>query len=338
MDYGNEETLSSNQLRPLHHKFCSLPCQAIYCCLNSVFTLQEQSCSWNTIVCDWFSDLLLGKTVEVSLSECNNFNLVLLEVLLPLSEIKNSVFPSSVLEVALKDDFVCLSSLIDYIGLSLTGGYHIDSHTISERDFLHVTDLPPLIIKLNSSFEFTCLMSHVAGEAHFYVHPIQEDLANNMTFIDDELYNYYAIEENRISLPSEDLNCGILCCIYSMVFQQWCRGVIVRIKNEITEEMPTCLIFFLDYGGMEWIEACKVFSLIASVKRYPSQVACCSFDEITCDHELEVLVNPDIAGFAKNCYVPSLRQKEVLSRCVEFLKCFTEGKQLFIVVKGKGKF
>ena len=193
--------------------------------------LKELSCLWCATVCDWFSNLLLGKTIEISISECKSSNLVLLEVFLPLNEVNKSIFPSILLS-DVNNDSVCLSSLVDSIGLSLIN-YCIDSNEVFKRDVLHVAHLPPLIIKLNSSFEFTCLMSHVADEAHFYVHPIQEDLAHNINYINDELYNHYNIEENCIPLSTEEMNCGILCSVYSVVFQQWCRGVITRIESEL---------------------------------------------------------------------------------------------------------
>lgn len=336
MDYGNEEKLSYTQLRPLHHKFCSLPCQAICCCLKNAFSLSQQSITLHSSICDWFSSLLLGKCISISISECKGSNHISSEVLFPILEVKKSLFPTSVLEMDLKNDLISMSSLIDSIGFCHADKCHIDS----KKDNLHISHLPPLIVKLNSSLEFTCLMSHVTDEAHFYVHPIQEDLAHNMNLINDELYDHYTMSENCIPLPLEDLKCGILCSVYSVEFQQWCRGVITRIKHDISERLPTCLIFFLDYGGTEWIEACKIFYLISSVKKFPSQVVCCNFEEITnyddFDSEVEVLMNPDLASHADNCYTCSVSQKEVLSQCVQFLKSATEEKSLFIVVKGKG--
>ena len=77
------------------------------------------------------------------------------------------------------------------------------------------------------------------------------------------------------------------------------------------------------------------------MRRYPSQVVCCNFEEVTEDDdnlELEVLMNSDVAGIAKNYYVCSVKEKRILSQCVQFLKHVTEGKQLFIVVKGKGRY
>lgn len=332
------EEVSLDRLRPLHHKFCSLPCQALYCCLESVFPLlKECSGAWSSSVCEWFANLLLGKTVEVTTAESTDYDLVLLDLSLALSDVKKSVFPCCIFDLDFNNDYVQLSSIMKSIGLSVTGNYQVPS-TSCEQDIVHVSDLPPLVVKLNSYLEFTCLVSHVADEAHVYVHPIQEDLARGMTFIDDELFDHYSSEENCISLPSEYLKCGVLCAMYSTLFQQWCRGMIIRIKSELGEDKPLCLIFSLDFGGMEWIDACKVFFLKSSVRMYPSQVVCCNFEEITGgDHDLEVLVNPDIAGLAQNCYVSSVGRKDTLSRCVNFLKHFTEEKKLFCVVRGKGK-
>lgn len=339
MDYGNEEELPFIRLRPLDSKFSTLPCQALHCSLGDLS--QQPSDLWYENIFDWFSSLLLGKNTKIVTSEdVDSSDVLPVEVLVPWEELKKSTCLNLILpKEMLNKDFVPLSVFMDTVGLSC-----IDRALESRAKvgFIHISRLPPLVVKLNSSREFTCLMSHVSDSMHFYLHPVQENLAHDMTFISNELCDNFSSAEESQMLP-EHIQCGSVCCVFSVDFQQWCRGVVVSLKKEQGEGKPECLVFYLDYGGSEWMEPSKLFSLPKSLQKLPSQVVCCSFDELTANSSRRggegkmLLTNPDLGSFENhNNYVCSIVQQELASKGVEFISTATEEKQLFVVVKETG--
>ena len=334
VDYGNEEMLPFTQLRPLDPKFCALPCQAINCSLKNICPPNQPELWWEPILCDWFSSLLLGKNVQITVSE--SLDVTLLEVFLPYREVERSAFLNVVLEDEfVNKDLIPLSLFMGSIGLPCVndGGKRLNN-----VDILNIAHLPPLIVKLDAAQEFTCLMSHIADQMHFYVHPVQEHSVHNMNSINSEIGDHYSIPANCTQLPPDSMKCGSLCCIFSSGFQQWCRGVILSLKSDQSGKPPMCLILFLDYGGLEWMGLSNIFILIKSLCVYPPQVLCCCFEEITVDNggtkangsSKKTLRNPDFGCFNTGC------SDSKSSECIDFIKRVTDKKQLFVVVKGKG--
>lgn len=338
VDYGNEEMLSFAQLRSLDPKFCALPCQAINCSLKTACPPNQPELWWEPILCDWFSSLLLGKNIQVTVSE--SLDVTLLEVFLPYKEVERS----TLLNVVVGDEFVNkdlipLSLFMGSIGLPCVNDGNKKINNVGDGDILNIAHLPPLIVKLDTAQEFTCLMSHVADQMHFYVHPVQEHSVHDMNSVNAEIGDHYSISANSTQLPPDSMKCGSLCCVFSSEFQQWCRGVIISLKSDQSGKQPICLVLFLDYGGSEWLDLSKVFALIKSLSVYPPQVVCCCFKEVTIDNGgtkaeesfKQPLGNPDFEGFNTGCSVSRS------SKCVEFIKRVTKEKQLFVVVKGKGR-
>lgn len=333
--------LSFTQLRPLDPKFCALPCQAINCSLKNVCPPNQPELWWEHVLCDWFSSLLLGKNIQVTISE--SLDVTLLEVFLPYKEVERSTFLNLVLEDEfVNKDLIPLSLFMGSIGLPCVNDSDKKLNNVGDGDILHIAHLPPLIVKLDTAQEFTCLMSHVADQMHFYVHPVQEHLVHDTNSINAEIGDHYSISANRTQLPPDSMKCGSLCCIFSSEFQQWCRGVVVSVKSDQSGIQPKCLILFIDYGGSEWMDSSKVFTLIKSLSVYPPQVVCCCFEEVTADNsgtEAKAsfklpLGNPDFGDFNTGS---SVSRKDLSSKSVEFIKRATEEKQLFVVVKGKGQ-
>lgn len=340
VDYGNEEELPFIRLRPLDSKFATLPCQAIHCSLGDS---QQPSDLWYENISDWFSSLLLGKNIKiVTCEDVDSSDVLSVKVLVPWEELKKSTCLNLILpEEVLNKDFVPLSVFMDTVGLSCISRALENG---AEEEFIHISHLPPLVVKLNSSQEFTCLMSHVNDDMLFYLHPVQENLAHDMTFISNELCdNYPSAEESHGQMLSEHIRCGSVCCVFSVDFQQWCRGVVVSLKKEQSEGKPECLVFYLDYGGSEWMEPSKLLPLPKSLQKLPSQVVCCSFDELTANSSRRggegkmLLTNPDLGSFeSHNNYVCSIVQRELASKGVEYISTATEEKQLFVMVKENG--
>lgn len=341
MDYGNEEVLPFSDLQPLDSKFCTLPCQAINCSLKNCF---PQSGVWSTHICEWITNLLLAKNVELSISECKLPNQASVEVCIPLNELRKS----AILNVTLQDDILqrnstlSLSAFMNYTRLSFAAMRLHDTTFDCTLEVSHISLLPPLVVELSASSDFTCLVSRVSNQLHFYVHPVQEELAHTMSFISDQLHTHYSVEKNRVQLSPEDVKCGSVCCVSSVKSQHWCRGVITSVKSEITSgEGLKCLIFYLDYGESEWLESSQVFKLMKSLCEYPPQVMCCCFEEVTACGDMTAeelteapLANPDVKGFVCDAYSCSIKQKEISSKCARFMRAATEDKQLVVFVKG----
>lgn len=338
VDYGNTECVPHHSLQPLHSRFCHLPCQAIFSGLNSIsptYTVHKSSYDsmWSDHICEWFSSLLLGKSIEILVIKSESQDHVFLEIFLPLNQLMHSIlsnfdcFNSSSL-------LIPLSSFMYSTGLSCINGQ-------GKRN-LHVRDLPPLVVKLNSSQDFTCLISHVADKMHFYVHPVQADLAFCMTVIAETLQNHYSVKENCVEILSEDMKYGSLCAVYSKVFNQWCRGVITCTKNVGTSGRTVkCLVFFLDYGGLEWIELFNVFVLVESLVVYPAQVICCCFEEVAAGIEGNdelYLTNPDVGKTDEDCYSCRIVKQECIDAGIKFLRALSNEDQLIVLVKGEGKY
>lgn len=343
IDYGNQERLLYNCIKPLDLKFCHLPCQAITCSLKDVVPSSQchGSCMWSDKICDWFSKLLLGKSFHVTVSKCLNPNQVAIEMYIPRDELTSSILSNFHHDI-LSQDLVPLSAFMSCIGLSCV-------HDSTEHDYnstkptdlqdnpiissVCLSDLPSLTVKLNSSREFSCLISHVCDDMHFYVHPVQPDSGHNMTVINDILSTQYALNKTCMAMSPDSIKCGNLCVVYADDFQQWCRGVILSIRSEVSSEWKVkCLIDFIDYGGSIWIESDKLFALTRSLSELPAQVICCSLAETTLkDGEFEQRKSYE-GNFASLA-----SEQEAISECARYMEVLTDEKQLVAVVKGNGK-
>ena len=328
VDYGNEETVPISALQPLDSQFCVLPCQAIHCSLENISPALPYPEDWLALTCEWFSSLLLGKTVDVTIKKFAS-DRVLLDVVLPVEVLRQSLFPNVIgcSDFSEEQSPVVLSSFLKRTGLV--------SILKSEGSVSHVSSLPPLVIQLNTAREFTCLVSHVTEELRMYVHPVQEDMAHAMTYITEVISGHYSCEDNCIRMSTEDAKCGSFCCVYSEEVECWCRGVMTSTKTNLPGGTLSCLIFHLDYGFSEWTDCSKVFHLVESLCTFPSQVVCCSLSEITaevCD-EKKVLTNPDVKSFSGNPYTCSITRQDVLFECAQFLRTATKEKQLYVIVK-----
>lgn len=369
VDYGNQEIIPFSRIQPIDERFCRLPCQAINCSLN-VYPFQQQSCLahphndvWSDTISAWLSSLLLGKSIEVSISDCLQPNQVLLEAFLPNQDLKDSVFTNFYDNDTLSQDVLSLSLFMSAVGFSCSNGDArkiLEDHSCSRESLalaacvkedydglssgsfgvsnIRISSLPPLVLKLNSSLEFTCLVSHITEDLLIYIHPVQADLACVINYINDTLHDHYSAEENRIRLTSNELKCGSICVIYSIEFQQWCRGSIVSIRSDITsEEKVRCLIFFIDYGGSELVDISDIFCLINSLSGYPAQAVCCNLDVKCAGSSRRIMSNPDIKCDVENVPI-SKKIEKFLLQCVNFLQHITDDRQLVGVLKGEGKY
>jgi len=310
VDYGNEELLEVSAVRHLHPKFCSLPVQAIKCSMKNIEPL-NLSASWTEEVTFWFTSLLYGSSITISIRGVNGPNSVHVDALVPASQLTHSLLtnfdPLSDCN-GQSSDSLSVSQFMCNTGLAMFGETTLPSEVSSEEEISSeeevsseeaesgnlqstslpvkessmccgLSDLPSLVVKLTESNEFVCMVSMVSmvsNDMHMYVHPADSSVAHNISSLQAALQDHYCQEVNRVPVPSCALKNGNLCVVFSQEFEEWCRVVIVAVQSDLSTEIGlNCLVFFIDYGGSMWDSSGNLFCLTPSLTKYPATVVCC---------------------------------------------------------------
>lgn len=339
MDYGNEEVLFCDSLRHLDPKFFQLPYQAIRCDLVNTLPA-DPSGSWTDEVCEWFTNLLFGSSLRVTVVSCSAPNVIAVEAYLPANHLINLVVANFDLRSEkFGRDSISLTSFMQHTGLSKLTNSSDDHLIVSEVTMTHkgqkeiyfssISDLPPLVVKLNELKQFACVLSVVSKNMLLYVHPVQESVADNITVLNKMLKSHYSVEENCQAIPTGHLKSGKLCVVYSREFEQWCRSVIVAVQGDLLSgDKLTCLVFFVDYGGSVWKESSQLCTLIPIVCTYPAQVICCDLTGSTGRFVDEGSLNFEVSG-TSFC---SMEQK-LASKCASSVAMEIDNKTLIAAVK-----
>lgn len=341
MDYGNQEVLLYNTLRRLDPKFFQLPCQAIICDLFNALPA-DPSGTWTDEVCAWFTDVILGTSLRVSITSCSAPNVVSLEVFLPTHQLMNSVVANFNLRSKDFDqDFVALTTFMQHVGLSKSADCpsHLSvsdassiQKTHKELSCSNISDLPPLVVKLDELNQFTCLMSVVSKDMLLYVHPAQVSVAHSITVLDEILQSHYSAEENRVALPTGYVKSGSLCALYSREFQEWCRAVIVAVHGDFSSgDKLSCLVFFLDHGGSLWEESSQLFTLAPALCIYPALVICCDLTGYK-DRGIDE-GSPRVNFEVSTTSYCSTKLEKLALECADSVSAVIENKPLIAVVK-----
>lgn len=350
VDYGNEEIVQYSSLRRLDPKFCQLPYQAIMCDLFNI-SPADPSSTWTDQVNEWFTNLLFDTSLRVSIVSCSSPNTVSLEAFLPARHLMNSVVANFDLNSENFDrDFISLTSFMHHIGLSKPTDSNTDhlcalgvitacspgawsiKQNLEQTFFPSVADLPPLVLNLNESNEFTCLLSLVSNDMLLYVHPVQVDVAHNITALNETLQVHYSVEENRIAVASGHLKSGRLCVVYSIEFQEWCRAVIVAIHGDLSSgNKLTCLIFYLDFGGSVWVESSQLCILIPVLCAYPAMVICCGLTGSK-GESIDMVSPRKNSEVTRSRFFCSTEQEILASKCVCSVTAAIENISLVAVV------
>ena len=298
VDYGNEELVKCDTIKNLHPQFRHLPCQAIVCSLANIFPI-DPSVAWTEDISLWFSNLLFGSILKITIISCTGPNTISVDAFLPISRITDSLLTNfdtlavvEKLEMVSVTDFMCQAGLatqrknclvsqstdsLQSESISVTSA---QSQEIDQFQLLSLSDLPSLIIKLTESNEFLCLLSVISSNMTVYVHPVDVGVAHSITSLTSMLQDHYEAEVNRIPVPTTRLKNGVLCVVFSEEFEEWCRAVIVAVHSDLcTEDELNCLIFFIDYGGSVWETSSKLFLLCTPLSKFPATVICCHLGE-----------------------------------------------------------
>lgn len=150
--------------------------------------------------------------------------------------------------------------------------------------------LPPLLLQLGSSDEFTLLMSHVVSPSKFFVHLVEEKSASEMVSLTEGLNSHYSQHANRIPLLPEQVEIGTLCCIQSPDDGQWCRGLITSVRKSAHSSPKDVHIFYLDYGDSTQTTTEAVMILDHTFHHFSAQCICCVLDAIQAPRSSEAKV------------------------------------------------
>ena len=349
VDYGNKELLLYSDLHRLDPKFCELPYQAIVCDLFNTWP-SDSSSDWTKEVCKWFTNLLLGMSLKVSIVSCSSPNTVSLEAFLPTSHLMDSIATNFDPSKDFSQIFLSLTSFMHHVGLSKRTGSRPESLSISgvvamsnpharsvdqnhdETFFPTISDIPPLVIHLNESNEFTCLLSHVSMGMFVYVHPAQVDVAQSIMVLNDTLQSHYSVEENRIAIATGYLRSGRVCIVFSGEFQEWCRAVIVALHDDLSSgDKLSCLVFYIDFGGSVWVDSSEVYTLNPVLCTYPAQVICCGLLGSK-GNQIDAASPRRNSDITRTHFFGSVEQEKLASECVRSVSVVIENKLLVAVV------
>ena len=280
---------------------------------------------------------------------CSAANTTSVEAFLPTERLMESVVVNFDLK---SEDFkrkvMSLTSFMQHVGMSkntscnnlrVSGAFESSSpdvlnsnHNHKEAYFPSISNLLPLVIKLDKSKHFRCLLSVVSKDMFVYVHPVELSVAHNMITMEETLLDHYNVAENRVAMSCEHLKCGKLCVVYSSGIQKWCRGVVVVIQSDLSSgDDSNCLIFYLDYGGHDWVKSSQLCALTHELGEYPAQVVC--LDLIGSTERGRPRVNPEMAI---KRFVSREELEEPATKCISSVAEAIENRILVAdVVEGK---
>ena len=151
----------------------------------------------------------------------------------------------------------------------------------ASRSPLTANELKPLSVDLGASNDFQLLVSLVVSPSKFFVHPVQQQSATDMTALPELLQKHYADAATCMSLPAKDIAVGVLCCAPFPEDGSWCRAVVtsIRRKHHTSESESThleCRILYFDYGDTLLINSSALYVLDETFLKFPMQCICCS--------------------------------------------------------------
>ena len=143
---------------------------------------------------------------------------------------------------------------------------------------LTISDLQLPEPRLRVSEQFSLLVSHVASPSCIYVHPVLQG-AQVLLQLETSLKKHYIDPSHCVSLSSDSIQPGALCCIQSGDDHLWYRAVVCEsIPNEPSscEAEKQVEVMFVDYGLTKTVPATSLMLLDPSFTATAIQCVCCS--------------------------------------------------------------
>ena len=183
--------------------------------------------------------------------------------------------------------------------------------------------LPPMLIQVEESGEFTVCVSHVITPGNFYVYPIQESCVRQMNDICNTMSNYFG-EGCVQSTQTHKQPVGELCCVQSPQDGEWCRGTITNVVEK--EGVKKYQVLHIDFGDLQWYMANQLKPVPEYLYQYPAQAIHCSLRDVCpCGKKQINVVSED---------TDNLWNREAIER----FKQLTDRPHLVAYVKVQGKY
>ena len=144
------------------------------------------------------------------------------------------------------------------------------------NSFLEPNTLPPLLIHLDKSGEFTVIVCHIVNPESFYVYPLQESIASQFNTLCSSLHDDFSEDCIQPTHFPEYL-VGDLCCVWSAQDGDWFRGIIMDVNED--HGVSKYLVHHFDHGDSIWYLSSEIKVLPEDFHCYPAQaVHCALFD------------------------------------------------------------
>ena len=151
--------------------------------------------------------------------------------------------------------------------------------------------LPPMLIQVEESGEFTVCVCSVITPGNFYVYPLQESCVRQMNDICNTMPNYFGEGCVQPSQMSEQ-HVGELCCVQSPQDGVWCRGFIINVTEE--QGIKKYQVLHIDYGDLQWYVASQLKAFPEDLCQYPAQAVHCSLCNVhPCEKKQMNVVSED---------------------------------------------
>ncbi|KAK3090131.1 hypothetical protein FSP39_009383 [Pinctada imbricata] len=277
VDYGNSDSVTKENIRPLDKTILSAP-MAYKCCLGRVGQLtSDQIQSLRTLIEEQevmvqFSGIEDG-VYSVSLSKMDGKDIAAELESKPVEEdkVEQECLSESMAELDIRDDAASKSLIVNdtHLTLDVTGfsdGLNEsaikedgEEKDLTEEDFMtDAADLVPLTLKDGDRLQVS--LSHVNSPSSFYIH--QVDRKAEIDSLLDEIFELYSNTTNTMYEISEPEEGSLAVALFSED-SSWYRTKILEALDDIEFKVK-----FLDYGNTE---VCKQTDLRKLLKKFGSQ-------------------------------------------------------------------
>ena len=257
IDYGNNEVVSSNQLRPLKPEFCQLPCQALKCRLNGseVYTCSKEKQ-------DMFSNLILNNEFSITCTSVSSEG-------------------NCAVDMKRKDDFVDMMVLA--IDEKIFVPKNVETKFLPAKDKINsmprnvvVNDLKmvfPGDVTPDSFHDVT--VSHVESPSLLFCQ-FSLYMAGHLEVLMSTMQDHYTSESSSTYACLHSGNCkaGVFIAAQYSADDLWYRAAVMSVQKSDAE------VYFVDYGNRELVPFSRLKPLNSEFAKLSAQAIPCSMAEI----------------------------------------------------------
>ena len=257
IDHGNNEVVSSNQLRPLKPGFCQLPCQALKCRLNGseVYTCSKEKQ-------DIFSNLILNSEFSIMCTSVSSEG-------------------NCAVDMKRRDDFV------DMMVLAIDEKIFVPKSV--ETKFLPAEDKINLVLRNTVAVPIKMVypgdvapdsfhdvtVSHVESPSLLFCQ-FSLYMARHLEILMGTMQEHYMSESTSsyACLSSGNCKTGMFVAAQYSADNLWYRAAVTTVQRSDAE------VYFVDYGNRELVPFSRIKPLNPEFAKLPAQAIPCSLAEI----------------------------------------------------------